>query len=79
MTEGLYYIVTEETNLRERTAVSMSKWQINVYDSIEIAQARIDEDVEYRKQVRLPPINKRVPISVVEYKERYNESMEIDQ
>ena len=79
MTKELYYIVTEGTNLRERTAMSTNEWQINVFDSIEIAQARIDNGVEYRKQVRLPSIGKRVPISVVEYKERYNKSMEAEQ
>lgn len=76
--EGPYYLVKEGTNLYARFIVSKYTYQPKIFDTKELAQTAIDENVEYRKRVDLELLEKRVPISVAEYNRKYAKIMRIN-
>jgi hypothetical protein len=68
---GGYYIVDEGTNMRA-CSKGKSVGEPNIYDTAQIAQKHIDDDVDYRRRAGIIARTKRVPISIAEYRKKYS-------
>jgi len=74
MTEGPYFIVVKGTNQRWTSGKNDAP---RIYDTEEIAQKAIDDNIDSRKSMNVKSRTEFEPISVTEYNKKYAKLMGI--
>ena len=74
MTEGPYFVVVKGTNQRWTSSEGEIRFP-RIYDTSEIAQKAIDDDIASREAMKMPNRIEFEPISATEYGEKYAKLM----